>query len=613
MSDKIKFLQGKNSDLTTTKKNGAVYFAINPDNENEYFTVKFDSSGNRYLLYADKAKKSASLEVEKSIGTINRPVYIDENGLPVALSYTIDKSVPSDAKFTDTTYSKVTTSADGLMSKEDKSKINYTNIGYGTCSTAAATAAKVVTITGNTQWTLTAGSLISVFFTYTNTAENPTLNVNSTGAKNIYFGASQITTSNLGYGGTASRVMNFMYDGTQYRFIGWGYDTNTTYTNVKLGQGYATCSTAATTVAKVASLSSYTLTVGGIVSVRFSYDVPANATLNINSKGAKAIYYRNAKITDGIIKAGDTATFIYSTYYRLIAIDRWQEDIVDINNTLTTLNSALDNKSNKGHHHTASYKPSGSISEIKITPAGTVSSTFEGIPVEHTHTFTGTKATINADYTPTGSVTNTFVSGSGITGAHGSTQKTTVPTSGHLHEYTPSGTVSKPTFTGETVETLSTLTTSSVNSVKTAGTQTSLTASVSSRCLTLTFTPNTLMTYEEISIPTPTHTHSVTAAGSVSQPTFTGTKDSVLATGSTTNVSSIEHTHSVTVNSMNITGKFTGTKATISAEYTPVGNNSTEALTPYGSIESGFTGTEFTHNHTFTGTQATITTGEDIE
>ena len=100
------------------------------------------------------------------------------------------------------------------------------------------------------------------------------------------------------------------------------YWNNTTYSNVSLGHGYATCSTAAATAAKVVSLSSYKLVTGGIVAVRFSYDVPANATLNINSTGAKAIYYRNAKITAGVIKAGDTATFVYSTYYRLISVDR---------------------------------------------------------------------------------------------------------------------------------------------------------------------------------------------------------------------------------------------------------------------------------------------------
>lgn len=64
------------------------------------------------------------------------------------------------------------------------------------------------------------------------------------------------------------------------------------------------------------------LTAGGIVAVKFAYDVPANATLNINSEGAKAIYNRDAPIGAGVIKAGDTATFIYTTYYRLISLDR---------------------------------------------------------------------------------------------------------------------------------------------------------------------------------------------------------------------------------------------------------------------------------------------------
>ena len=69
-------------------------------------------------------------------------------------------------------------------------------------------------------------------------------------------------------------------------------------------------------------MSSYTLTTGGIVAVKFTYAVPANATLNINSKGAKNIFHRGAKITAGIIKAGDIATFIYDgTQYHLISID----------------------------------------------------------------------------------------------------------------------------------------------------------------------------------------------------------------------------------------------------------------------------------------------------
>ena len=126
----------------------------------------------------------------------------------------------------DTTYSAATTSAAGLMSAADKTKVNYTNIAYGTCSTAAATAAKVITVTGNTKWALTAGSMITVLFSETNTASNPTFNVNGTGAKNVFYTTSQITTSNKTYAGYKDRPMSFMYDGTQYRFIGWGVDAN---------------------------------------------------------------------------------------------------------------------------------------------------------------------------------------------------------------------------------------------------------------------------------------------------------------------------------------------------------------------------------------------------
>ena len=211
-----------------------------------------------------------------------------------------------------------------------KTKLDNTNVGYGTCSTQASTAAKVIAISGNTNWKLAVGSEIVVKFTYTNTASNPTFNVNGSGAKSVWYNTALITTSNLGYAGTANRPMKFVYDGTQYVFIGWSYDTdtNTTYSNASLGQGYGTCSTAAATVAKVVSLSSYSLTTGGVVSVKFTYAVPASATMNINSKGAKAIYYKGSAITAGIINAGDVATFIYNgSQYILLTVDSYQTKI----------------------------------------------------------------------------------------------------------------------------------------------------------------------------------------------------------------------------------------------------------------------------------------------
>ena len=204
-------------------------------------------------------------------------------------------------------------------------KVKSTNIAYGTCSTAAATVEKVITISGDYNWKLEIGSIIVVKFSATNTAKNPTFNVNGTGAKSVWYNTALITTtsSTLGYAGTANRPMMFMYDGTQYVFISWAYDTNSTYSNASLGQGYGTCETAEATTAKVVTLSSYSISTGGVVAVKFTYAVPANATMNINSKGAKNIFYRGAAITAGIIKAGDIGVFIYDgTQYHLLTVDR---------------------------------------------------------------------------------------------------------------------------------------------------------------------------------------------------------------------------------------------------------------------------------------------------
>lgn len=94
---------------------------------------------------------------------------------------------------------------------------------YGTCSTSAATAAKAVSLTG---FTLAVGARITVKFTVTNTAANPTLNVNNTGAKSIMYRGSAITAGYL----AANRTYEFVYNGTAYELIG-DVDTDTTYSN----------------------------------------------------------------------------------------------------------------------------------------------------------------------------------------------------------------------------------------------------------------------------------------------------------------------------------------------------------------------------------------------
>lgn len=57
---------------------------------------------------------------------------------------------------------------------------------FATCSTAANTSAKVATIQDSASFTAIEGITVQVLFTYSNTAESPTLNINSTGAYPIY-------------------------------------------------------------------------------------------------------------------------------------------------------------------------------------------------------------------------------------------------------------------------------------------------------------------------------------------------------------------------------------------------------------------------------------------
>jgi hypothetical protein len=62
-------------------------------------------------------------KLNTNAGSATQPVYF-ANGVPVKTTYTLGASVPSGAKFTDTTYGAVTTSANGLMIASDKAKLD---------------------------------------------------------------------------------------------------------------------------------------------------------------------------------------------------------------------------------------------------------------------------------------------------------------------------------------------------------------------------------------------------------------------------------------------------------------------------------------------------------
>lgn len=93
---------------------------------------------------------------------------------------------------------------------------------YGVCSTASGTAAKTVTIDFSGTLTLFTGLTVRVKFTNANTASNPTMNVNGTGAFPIIFAGNAVGSGAW----LAGAVMVFSYDGTSWNINIPGIDTS---------------------------------------------------------------------------------------------------------------------------------------------------------------------------------------------------------------------------------------------------------------------------------------------------------------------------------------------------------------------------------------------------
>lgn len=71
--------------------------------------------------------------------------------------------------------------------------------------------------------------------------------------------------------------------------------------------------------AYTAALANFTLATGATVQAKFSATNPDNATLNVNSTGAKNIFYNNAKIVANQFKANHTYTLVYDgTQWQLV-------------------------------------------------------------------------------------------------------------------------------------------------------------------------------------------------------------------------------------------------------------------------------------------------------
>lgn len=195
---------------------------------------------------------------------------------------------------------------------------NIPKVYYGVCNTLASNADKIVSIDN---FKLVKGVVVAIKFALPNDNKSATLNISGTGAKPMYqYGTTACIWNNY------NSVKAFVYDGSSW--MACSRDT----TAGSLGYGVGYCYTDESILIKDAYVADYHKVDGGIIHIWFENNVPSGASLNISGTGAHLIYYADSSaIRDGVIKAGDTATFKYQgAAYSLLSVDRLCKDIVDL-------------------------------------------------------------------------------------------------------------------------------------------------------------------------------------------------------------------------------------------------------------------------------------------
>lgn len=188
-------------------------------------------------------------------------------------------------------------------------------VRYGTCTTAAGTVAKVADLEGSETFTLTTGSIVMIKMTNENTVANPTLNVESTGAKSIMRYGTTTASTNANTSWNAGGAVTFVYDGTNWLIADFALRGN----DNTIPSAY--CTTGAGTAAKAASFTNYNLLAKQyfMLVISTTNTVKGAITLNVNGKGAKPIYINGSasSASNYTMPAGTYLVYYDGTNYHL--------------------------------------------------------------------------------------------------------------------------------------------------------------------------------------------------------------------------------------------------------------------------------------------------------
>lgn len=170
---------------------------------------------------------------------------------------------------------------------------------YGECGTAAGMTAKTVACPEATE--LYAGLTILIEFSDYNTVANPTLNVNSLGAKQIFINGAVASSTNYFLWSPGAKIQ-FTYNGAYWVPVGHPC----TY--------YGTSETMATTATKNVTVSNIVICKGTTLNVQFVYANEAESPLlSIGGVTARAIYTQGTRYA--YWEAGTTVAFTFDGQY----------------------------------------------------------------------------------------------------------------------------------------------------------------------------------------------------------------------------------------------------------------------------------------------------------
>ncbi len=202
--------------VTNTDTGKSVMFAVGTEKNNRGL---YDPNGGNWMIYADAndnvymngtaTSATTAAKLDTNAGSATQPIYFSD-GKPVATTYSLNKSVPSNAVFTDTHYFSKNVVGASTATSNTTSALTNGNVYINSVENGAVTSTHKISGSGATTVTTDASGNIVI-----SSADNDTVYTHPTTSGNKHIPS----------GGSSGQILRWSADGT----AAWGSDSDTTY------------------------------------------------------------------------------------------------------------------------------------------------------------------------------------------------------------------------------------------------------------------------------------------------------------------------------------------------------------------------------------------------